>query len=161
MAKIQIKAGDDLAARLYSLEAILQDKICGAAIYKGGEIVTDTIRESIESLPTDDRFVFGGTKKSGPSEKQKKGLSESLGIAKIRNDDGFLNIKVGFSGYNSVKTERWPKGQPNLLVARAVERGTSFMSANPFIKKSVAKARKRAKEAMVKEADREIKKIMK
>ena len=47
------------------------------------------------------------------------------------------------------------------MVARSVERGTSFMTPNPFMKTAVAKARKRAKAAIEKTAEREVEKIMK
>ena len=47
------------------------------------------------------------------------------------------------------------------MVARSVERGTTFMKENPFMKTAVSKARKRAKAAMVKAAEREIETIMK
>ena len=47
------------------------------------------------------------------------------------------------------------------MIARSIERGTSFMTANPFMKRAVSKTRKRAQEAMKKAAEREIEKIMK
>ena len=99
---------------------------------------------------------------SGPGDTQKKGLWESLGVTPLSDDGkGFLNVKVGFDGYNRMNTKRWPKGQPNQMIARSIERGTSFMKANPFVKRAVAQTQKRAKEAMSKAANREFEKIMK
>lgn len=68
---------------------------------------------------------------------------------------------MGFDGYNSVKSARWPQGQPNQMVARAVESGTSFMEANPEIKRARARARKAAEKAMERTFERESKKIVK
>ena len=66
---------------------------------------------------------------------------------------------IGFDGYNSIKSAQWPQGQPNQMVARSVESGTSFMAANPVIKKSISKARPAAKKAMERAGDQQIKKI--
>lgn len=162
MAMVKFKAGDEYMAKLSKLSAMTQDRVCGRAIYDGAAEVADVFRNEIQALPTDDRFVRGGQMLSGPGEAQKKGLLESLGVTPLSDDGrGFLNVKVGFDGYNRVRTKRWPKGQPNQMIARSVERGTSFMTANPFMKRAVARTRRRAEEAMRKAADREIEKIMK
>ena len=97
---------------------------------------------------------------TGPNQYQKKGLEDSFGIAPIRNDNGFVNVKLGFDGYNGLKTKRWPNGQPNQMIARSVERGTSWMKANPFMKRALRKARKQAQEAMASRLQSEIQKIM-
>lgn len=162
MAMVKFKAGDEYMAKLAKLSAMTQDRVCGRAIYDGAAEVANVFRNEINALPTDDRFVRGGQMLEGPGEEQKKGLLDSLGVSPLSDDGkGFLNVKVGFDGYNHVKTKRWPKGQPNQMIARSVERGTSFMKENPFMKRAVAQTRRRAKEAMRKTAGREIEKIMK
>lgn len=45
------------------------------------------------------------------------------------------------------------------MVARAVESGTSFMEANPVVKKSVARSRKKAEKAMEQVINGEIDKV--
>ena len=93
--------------------------------------------------------------------KQRAGLHNGLGIASLREDGEYLNVKIGWDGYNDIKTKRWPKGQPNQVIARSVDRGTSFMQANPFVKRAVARTRKVSQEKMQEVIDREIEKIMK
>lgn len=87
---------------------------------------------------------------------------DSLGIASLQDDGtGYLNVKIGFDGYNDIVTQRWPRGQPNQMVARAVESGTTWMQKNDFVRRAVRASRKRAIEAMKKTVDKGIKKIMK
>jgi hypothetical protein len=93
-------------------------------------------------------------------EDQRAGLKESMGIAGFRNDDGYLNVKIGFDGYNSHTTKTYPKGQPNVMIARALERGTSFSPATPFVNKAVNRVRAQAEAKMQKTLDEEIKKTM-
>lgn len=162
MAKIQVKLGDEYLAKVNKLSLMTRDQVCGRAIYAGAAVAADAVRDEIKSLPTDNRFVKGGDKLTGPGERQKQGLLDSLGVTPMSDDGkGFLNVKIGFDGYNKIKTKRWPKGQPNQMVARAIERGTSFMMQNPFMKRAVSKSKKRALAAMEKTASREIEKIMK
>lgn len=153
---------DGTMARLNALQQSLKDRVIGKMVYAGAAVVADVVRNEIKALPTDNRFVRGGEMLSGPGDTQKKGLWESLGVTPLSDDGkGFLNVKVGFDGYNRMNTKRWPKGQPNQMIARSIERGTSFMKANPFVKRAVAQTQKRAKEAMSKAANREFEKIMK
>lgn len=160
MATIQFKNGDDYLAKLSKLESKLRYGVIGGAVYAGAGIVTDAVRRQIEQIPTDEGFGTESDPTKGPSKKQIAGLEESLGIAESQEDGGFYNVKVGFDGYNNIKTRRWPKGQPNQMVARSIERGTSYMQANPFMKRAVASTKKQAVEAMKNHVDREIEKIM-
>ena len=55
-----------------------------------------------------------------------------------------LNVKLGMDGYNA-------KGQPNSMILRSIEAGTSWgRPANPVVKKAVSKTRRQAEQAMVK-----------
>lgn len=156
MAKIQFKAGSEYMKKLEALERSFRHEVAGKAIYNGAAIVADAIQAGISGLRTTDGEQLGKL-----SAKQRYGLHQSLGIAKLQDDAGQLNVKIGWDGYNDVKTKRWPKGQPNQMIARSVERGTSFMPATPFVKQAVSKSRKAALEAMGDTVDQEIQKIMK
>ena len=162
MAKVTFTGIDGTMARLNALQQSLKDQIIGKMVYEGADIVADAVREEIQKLPTsqhEGKAWFGtpGHPARGPSEEQKKGLLDSLGVSHMRDDDGFLNVAIGFDGYNRVTSRRWPRGEPNQLVARAVARGTSFMEANPFFKAAVNKTRSKAKSAMKKAAERQLK----
>lgn len=167
MAKIQVKLGDEYLAKIDRLSLMTRDQVCGRAIYAGASVAADSVREEIKAMPTAEHegkpwFGTAKHKSRGPSPAQKKGLLESLGVTPMSDDGrGFLNVKIGFDGYNSQKSKQWPKGQPNQMVARSIERGTSFMVQNPFMKRAVSKIKKRTLAAMEKAAAREIEKIMK
>ena len=156
MAKIQFKNGSEYLRKLEKLDRSFRSDVAGKAIYAGAAIVTDAIQSAISGLAASEEEAPGKL-----SKKQRYGLHKSLGIAPMQSDSGFLNVKIGWDGYNDIKTKSWPKGQPNQMIARSVERGTSFMPANPFVKKAVAGARKRALEAMEQTIDREIERTMK
>lgn len=156
MATIRFKKGDDYIAKLSRLSSSAKTDVIGPAVYDAAGIVADAINEGISSLS-----VSEDPNKELLNARQRKGLHDGLGIAKLRNDNGFYNVKIGWDGYNSIATKSFPKGQPNQMIARSVERGTSFLKATPFVKKAVAATRARAVETMKKTIDQQIEKIMK
>lgn len=159
MAKFQFEGVDDLIAQYKALDKDME-KVIGAAIYKGAGVVMKAVKDGVESIQTDNRYGTPNNLISGPSTLQKLGLQHSLGIAKMRNDGGFWNVKIGFDGYNNVKTKTWPNGQPNVLVARSVESGTSWMSKQPFMRKAEQSAKGPCEKAMSQVVDEEISKIV-
>lgn len=160
MATIQMKGLDEYLVKLSRLEQASKEKICGQAIHQGAGIVADAIREELKKLPTDESFGTQEHPARGIKAVQKSGLLKSLGITRIREDNGYLNVKIGFDGYNKVKTARWPKGQPNQVVARAAESGTSWLQKSPFVRVGVRKSKKQAVQAMETSVSRSIKTIM-
>lgn len=136
-------------------------RIAGQAIYAGAGIMADEIKAGIRSLP----IVSGyGTENNplpgGVTAEQKAGLLDGLGIAPMENDSGFLNVKIGFDGYNRTRTKQYPYGQPNQLVARGVESGTSWKQPHPFVKPAISRSRKQVEQKMAEVIDEEIKKLM-
>ena len=97
----------------------------------------------------------------GVTAVQKAGLLDGFGISKLQDDSGYLNVKLGFDGYNRTRTEKYPQGQPNQLVARGVESGTSWKQKKPFIRPAVTRSRKPAETEMKRVIDEEIEKIAK
>lgn len=161
MAKIEWKGLDELTRAISRLELHAKDQVIGPAVFEGAAIVADEVRQAIEDLPTDSGFGSPDHVLRGPNQAQKDGLMAAFGVAPMREDDGIYNVKLGFDGYNNIKTKRWPKGQPNAMVARSVERGTSFMAANKFIQKAIRRARARAEGRMKLVVDEKIRAIMK
>lgn len=161
MATITFKKGDDYLAKISQLEILAKHEVVGPAIYGAAEIVADEIRRQLDRVPTDESFATSSNPAKGPKKVQKEGLVRSLGIASMQEDSkGFLNVKIGFDGYNKVKTKRWPQGQPNQMVARSVERGTLYMKSTKFVKTAVAATRSRAVQHMKESVDDSIEKIM-
>ena len=54
-----------------------------------------------------------------------------------------------------MKTKKYPKGQPNVLLARSIESGSSIAKKRPFVAPAVRKTKKAAEETMAKIIDEE------
>ena len=161
LAIVQFKKGDEYIARIEKMARESREKILGPAIYDAANVVTDAVREKLSTVPTDERWVPYGTVKAGPRKVELVALENSLGIAKLQDNNGFLNVKVGFDGYNGLQTKTWPQGQPNSMVARAIQSGTSWMSKQPFMRKAEQASKAPCEAVMSEVVDREIAKIMK
>ena len=127
--------------------------VCEKAAEAGGAVVADAIRSELNAVPTDETWAHGETKRKGPRAIEKAGLQNSFGIAPVRNDNGYVNVKVGFDGYNALN-------EPNPMIARSVVKGTSFMKPNNFVNKGVRKSREKAEQKMQVTVDEQIKNIM-
>lgn len=170
MAKWIVGDGcDKYVAQLEKLNADTAE-IIGEAIYPAAGIVTDQIKANIQNLKVSGRNSRRGTQ-ADPidtiTSAQKQGLIDGLGISKMKDSDGFVNVKVGEDGYNSqvsdmnVKAGWTSTRQANAMIARAVESGTSFRKKTPFIEPAVRKTRKEAEQAMEEELDKQIAERMK
>lgn len=153
MAKLTIKGIDTYIEGLQALSDATDEEL-GKAIYKGASIVADAARVAIQSLPVGHNPIRGEIE-----PEQKDGLLDGLGIASMQLKGTELNVKLGMDGYNS-------KGQPNSMILRSIEAGTSWPNgrgrpANPIIKRAVQKTRKQAEEAMVKAFEEAINRRMK
>lgn len=159
MAKFQFEGVDKLIAQYQKLDKNT-DKVIGKAIYNGAGVVMKNVEKAVGGISTDNRFGTAENPVNGPTTIQKIGLQKALGIARMRNDNGFYNVKIGFDGYNSVKTKRWPSGQPNAMVARSIESGTSWMTKQPFMRKAEQASKSQCEHVMSETVDIEIKKII-
>ena len=161
MAVIQFKRGDEYLMKISKLEAALKDEVCGAAIYGAAGIVADEIRSQLKAVPSDEGYGTASEPTRGPKAGQKEGLLDALGISSMEEKSGYYDVKIGFDGYNGIKTKRWPNGQPNQMVARSIASGTSWMKKNPFVRRAVTATRKRAIDYMKRTVDKGVEKIMK
>lgn len=156
MAKAKVYGLDEYS-KLISQASKEVEHIVDTSIYAGANIIADSIKDGIRGLRTSGRSEWETRKR----EKQKQGLIESFGIAKMQDDHGFRNVKIGFDGYNEVKTKSFPNGQPNVMVARIFNSGTSFSSKQPFFDKAIRATRSTAKQKMIEVAEKELEKIAK
>lgn len=148
MAKISLTGLDEYAKKL--------DKIGNAAVgvlkasvYVGADELANAVRASIEALPEEDYAdVMRDWRERKPSDgltdKQKQGLLGSLYISTIKDEDGYVYTQIGFAGYNDVKTASYPQGQPNPLIARSLESGSSARKKHPFIRPAVNRVKQTA-----------------
>lgn len=163
MARMTVKGTDEYALKLSKLGKN-GEAVAGKAIYAAAGIVADAVKANIKSLSAvkdiENIKAYREGTKSHLSIKQKEGLINSFGISKLSDDNGYYNVKLGFDGYNAIKTKKYPKGQPNRLIARVTESGSTYMDKTPFMRTAVNATRKNAVDEMQKVIDEESKKIM-
>lgn len=151
MARLSIGDGlDTYIATLERLAGPALDEDMRRTIYEGAAVMIEAVKAEVNALP-----VYSGYKHGTPENKiegvsiaQKKGLMDGLGISRMRYDGDFLNAKIGADGYNGIRTKRWPQGQPNAMVVRSLESGTSFLKRSPIITRAVRKARAKTEKTM-------------
>lgn len=162
MAKWIVGKGlNNYIAYLQSIEAVT-DEMIGEAVYDMAKVVADKVRANIEALPAVSNEANIATYREGYSrlsEPEKQGLLDGFGVSPLQDDSGYRNVKLGFDGYNSVKTKKYPQGQPNALIARVTESGSSYREKTPFIRPAVNAARKPAEKAGQAKIDEKIKSI--
>lgn len=143
----------------------LDDKAEGMikrAVYDGADKVKEAFIAEISSLPvTGNRYRETELPLTGVTETQKRGLLDGLGLATMRNEAGFINTKIGFDGYNSVRSPKYPYGQPNALIANAVNSGSSVRKKIPFINRATKAAVGPCKLAMMKRFDADTQNMIK
>lgn len=161
MATFKVGSGiDKYISQLEDLSTSSEEMI-KRSVYVGAGIVTDAVRKNIEGLPVRDSEEFvPGRMVNGVTATQKAGLLAGLGIAPFRNENGYVHVKVGMDGYNATRRKKYPNGQPNAMVARSVESGTSWMVKHPFIAPAVNATRASAEAAMAKAFDEQCKQHM-
>lgn len=138
------------------------DKIIDKALEEGIGIVTDEMRREISSLKTATKESHPSKNKQRyPSKKDVKGLADSLGYTPIKMNGSKFDIKAGFDGYNNVITKKYPRGHANQMIANSINKGTSFMVAQPFINRTKKKAQQQAVDAIDRVITEEISKITK
>lgn len=159
MAKFQFEGIDNYIAQLEKLYGDTE-KIAGKAVYDGAGVVMKYVLQGIDSIAVDNRYGTEENPCSGPSSYEKEGLYRSVGIAKARYDGTFYNVKIGFDGYDEIKTKTWPNGRPHSMIARSIQSGTSWMQKQPFMRKAEQAARGPCELAMAEAVEKEIQKIM-
>lgn len=144
---------------------LLQSKADGfakRAVYDGAKVYGDAMVSAINALPTKKlAYMSGDSDIVGVTNEQKAGLLEGFGFAPMENKSGYIHTKAGFARYNSIKTKRFPKGQPNALVANAVNSGTSRRPKTGFIDKVNRASRNAVISAMSNRYDEDLKSFFK
>lgn len=159
MAKVKTTGLTEIIKELEKLEANT-DEILDEVTLEGAGVVADVMRAQIRSLKTSDEYEGGNGKRYAKPE-DIKGLYESLGYTPTQFKGTKIDSNVGFDGYNSNRTKKYPNGHANRMIANAINKGTSFMVAQPFINRSKRQAEKKCIELMQLKLDQAIKKIVK
>lgn len=141
---------EGLDAYMKQMEGLGRDfpKVVNAALFEGAKVVADAVRGEIDGLKDSHRHV---------TDAEIQGLKEGLGVAHFWNENGKTLTKIGFDGYNSYRTKKFPKGHPNVLVARSIIRGTSWVRPDRFVDRAAKKSRQEAIAAIQERLDAELK----
>lgn len=81
-------------------------------------------------------------------------MRDSVSLSDMRNDNGYINTKVMFVGYDR-------NGTPNALKANAIESGRSNMQKRPFIRPAVNRVKPQAQAMIERALDKKINEYMK
>lgn len=140
------------------------DGIIKRAVFDGAAEVAKAVEAEIQALPEVEHNGYQFPWQlpiKGVTKEQKKGLLDGMGLSKMENDNGYINTKLGFDGYNDVKTKELPKGQPNAMLARSINSGSSTRQKIPFMNRAVKAAKAKAEDAMAARLDKDITAIIK
>jgi len=160
LAKMKFPGLDEYITELEKLPRATTECI-GRAVHDGAAIVADAVRQGINNLPIDERVVKPGQMLNGVTQKQKDGLLAGFGITPMENDNGYQHVKLGFDGYNTERRKNYPNGQPNSMIARSVNSGTSFSQRIPFVDNAVRQKKSACEEKMKETFDQELGKAIK
>lgn len=163
MARIKFDGLKEYELKLSKLSGSTR-QMAERAIYEGAKIVADEVKANLNALNvTTQELAIRAYTNQRPTyitEEAKEGLIESFGVTKLREENGYYDVKLGFDGYNDVVTKKYPKGQPNNMIARSCESGSTSMIKQPFMRKAVSASKGRAEAKMAEILDEEIKKHM-
>lgn len=149
----------DFIAAFNDFDDRSMEEIAGTALYAMANVAANQVAANIAALQTSPERHRKTDEAMYLSPRQKWGLEDGFGIAKKQADgNGGWNVRLGFDGYNKVVTEKYPNGQPNAMIARAVESGSTYMIKQPFFRKAINAAKKPAKQAGEDAVIREFKK---
>ena len=162
MARFEISKGfEDFEFALSKLEdKAVQNRIAKKAIYDGAAPLISEIKAQTRAIPTEKfRFLRDGDKMRSISEQEKEQLAESFGVSPIKERDDGWSLKMGFQGYNSFATKKYPKGVPNPLIIASIESGSSVRTKYPIVRNTINQRRQETIAAMRETAMAEFKEI--
>lgn len=165
----ELKLGEGFEGYLTALSKFEAEEkaVIKKAVYAGGGVMADAIKEALKSLPVQEGKnglpVMGTSSNplTGVSRRQKADLIDSMGMAPIQEfKKGYISTKIGWDGYGSIKTKKYPSGVPNQMLMRSVESGTTFRKKNPVIRRAFNKKKSTVREKMKDIVENELKEIM-
>ncbi len=142
----KIEGMSELSEMLTALEEGAQGA-AAAGLYDGAGIMADAIESAIDGIQNAP-FKYTAFGSRLPSPEEVDAIRGGVGIAKFDKNGSEVQTSIGFAnaGYADVAG----KSKPIALIANSINSGTSFLRKQPFFRKSVSKASKRAEEAIAK-----------
>lgn len=136
------------------------DAILNRALFAGSKVMADGLKKAIQGLPEDSGYKI--IKRDKPrnvvSPENKQDMITHMGISRFQSKTGSVYASVSFDGYGSIKTHKFPNGQPVVLIARSINSGSSVRMKHPFIRPTINQYKQAANDAMRKAVEEELKK---
>ena len=132
------------------------NEIAEKALFAGAGVVAGAYENAVNGIATEAFHYAGPGEMRLPSPQEKAVLK--AGIAKFQNSGDGPDTAVGIAdGYADVAGKK----VPIMLVARAINSGTSFMAKQPFARKARSEAGKSGVNAIVQKAEELLNEICK
>ena len=140
MATLRFRGLDEYLQKLQRLQKNTPGLLTRIT-YEMAGIIADEVKRNIDSLSaepdTEALKAYAEGRKAPLTISQKRGLQQGFGISPMEESD---------DGYNDTKTNKYPRGQPNVMIARSLESGSSVRDKHPFVRPAVNRKRKEAEQ---------------
>ena len=155
--KYRFKGLNEYVDKLVALSNAFNADVCiENAVTKGSEVVAEYTVKELENLPVDNTPGRIEQRK-GIRSIQKAFLIKSFGVTPLDRKGSFINRKTGVD--KGVLTYDGGGYTPAVVLARTLERGTSFLPKNPVFSRASRKARTPCLEAMQESLNEDIARI--
>lgn len=153
MAEIRTDGVDKYLKKLEKLNKNTDD-VCKAGVFAGAKVMGNKIVAAIDKIPIHnpppgkEQFHANPNAEKlleGLTPAQAEDLKKGFGIATFNHDGLAWNTKTGFNGYNRIKTKKYPNGQPNAMIVRSLESGTSIRKRRLLLRRLYERDGKRPK----------------
>lgn len=155
--KAQVYGIDELVSGFESAEKAAQG-IAKAALYEGAGVMADAMHAALDNIATEDYYYAHHGQKRLPSPEMVEAVkSARFGVAKHEGSGSEVSTVVGIAGSGYV--EMLGKNYPAAMLLRSIQSGTSFMTAQPVVRRAINRTKGAAAAAIKAEAEARIKKI--
>ena len=155
---MQVTGIEELSRKLNAL-GDQAEEVASRALYAGAGVMADQYTAAANSIRTSHfRYVFNG-KKRDPSPEEKEAVIGKTGIARFNRNGTEVDTKVGVGARGYV--EIGGKRKAAVMIANAINSGTSFMTKQPVFRRAATQGAGPASAAIVEAADKLIEEITK
>lgn len=152
MRSMSMTGFDELADKLEQA-GNAANGIAKASLYVGAGVMADAMHAGLNQIKTEPfRYVRNDDKKRLPSPEEKAAaLAAKFGVARHAGSGAEVDTVVGITGSGYVHLVG--KSVPAAELLRSIQKGTSFMLAQPVIRKAISAAKGAASAATAAEGE--------
>lgn len=159
MRTMQMTGLDELSDKLALAERAAQG-IAKASLYEGAGVIASAMRQGLDQIETEPfRWATSDNKRLPSPEEKAAVLRAKFGIAKHAGSGAEVNTVVGIAGSGYKKMVG--RSTPVAVLLRSIQSGTSFMVAQPVVRKAINRAKGEASAKIAAEAEARLQQIFK